>query len=343
MRMTTIALQIFYYYLLFIIIYYLLFIIYYYWTSLPTVTCPWSHSTWRLYLSNPQANGIEMVLQRIFPTSPPQSIQNAQKNFARDLMRVVIRDNTFRLYNWARCAPPFANLFLASLEEQALSAWTGTHPLLWLWLLDDVLMLWSGTTDELSTFLQHLNSRMASTKFTMEKSQESVTFLDLEIYKGHRFQATGVLDIKPFVKATNPQAFLLFESCHPRFIFPTIVRGEIIRVLRASSDAEIFSIAVSKLLNRFQQRGYPKPLLMEVASSISFCHRPHYLIPQPKRTLEPNTTIFSAPFHPAIDTHSILEAILDSDTPFLPMVTRPRPLLAQDLLVRAKLPEELTS
>lgn len=178
-------------------------------------------------------------------------------------MRVVIRDNTFRIHNnffmqtkgvamGTRCAPPFANLFLARLEKQALSAWTGTHPLIWVCFLNDVLMLWSDTTEELSTFFQHLNSRMAAIKFTMEKSQESVTFLILEIYMGHRFQTSGVLDIKPFIKATNPQSFLHFESCHPRSTFPTIVKGEIIRVLRASSDAETFSIAVTKLLNRFQ-------------------------------------------------------------------------------------------
>ena len=75
----------------------------------------------------------------------------------------------------------------------------------WFRFLDDILLLWTGTNLELNTFLQHLNSRMRAIKFTMEKSQSTITFLVLEIYKGHRFNSTGVLDIKPYKKPTNPQ------------------------------------------------------------------------------------------------------------------------------------------
>ena len=108
-----------------------------------------------LYLSIPQGAGIEMVLQRVFPTTPPHSTQHPHKNLARDLLKVIIRDNVFRFHDnyfqqtrgvamGTRCASPFANLFLGSLEEKALSQWTGTHPLLWLCFLDDILMLWTG-------------------------------------------------------------------------------------------------------------------------------------------------------------------------------------------------------
>ena len=223
-----------------------------------------------------------MVLQRLVPTSPPQSTQNTRKNLIRDLLRTTIRDNTFRFHNdfflqtkgvamGTKCAPPFANLFLGSLEEKALAEWTGTHPLLWLRFLDDILMLWDDITSALDTFLIFLNSRMSSIKFTMDQDPYCITFLDLEIYKGPRFNSEGVLDIKSFKK---PQTFLHFESCHPRSIFTTIVKGEIVRALRASSDPPTFSAAISQLLNRFQERGYPKPLLLEIASTICYGHRP---------------------------------------------------------------------
>ena len=165
-----------------------------------------------LYLSIPQATGIEMVLQRVLPTSPPQPI----KNFVRDLLKIVIRDNTSRFHDdffnqikgvamGTRCAPPFANLFLGSLEEKALATWSGPYPLLWLRFLDDILMLCNGDNHQLSTFLQHLNDQMHAINFTMTSSQESITFLDLEIYKGHRFNTTGTLDTKLYKKPTNPQ------------------------------------------------------------------------------------------------------------------------------------------
>ena len=302
-----------------------------------------------LYLSIPQAAGIEMVLQRVLPTSPPQATYKALKNFARELLKIVIHDNTFhfhdKYYNQfggvamgTRCAPPFANLFLGSLEEKALTSWSGSHPLLWLRFLDDVLILWEGDTHELDNFLIHMNNQMAAIKFTMSHSQENITFLDLDIYKGHRFRNTGVLDIKAYKKPTNPQTFLHDESCHALSTFPTIVRGELLRLLRASSDGENYTIAVSKLLERFQQRGYPKPLLMAVAGSIKYGDRPDYLVSHPKRTLQPNVTIFSMRYHPAIQSKAIWEILFDPETPFSPMVTRPRPISIRDQLVKAKTP-----
>ena len=149
-----------------------------------------------LYLSIPQGVGIEMVLQRVLPTSPPLATYNTLMNLVQDLLKIVIKDNTFRFHDkffnqvkgvamGTKCAPPFANLFLATLEEKALATWHGPHPLLWLRFLDDVLMLWSGDNDQLQTFLSHLNSQMSQIKFTMSSSRESTTFLDLEIYKGH--------------------------------------------------------------------------------------------------------------------------------------------------------------
>ena len=99
----------------------------------------------------------------------------------------------------------------------------------------------------------------------MTSSQESITFSDLEIYKGHRFNTTRILDTKLYKKPTNPQTFLHFDSCHSSSTFPTIVRGELLRALRATSDAENYSIAVNKLLECFQERGYPKQLLMKAS------------------------------------------------------------------------------
>ena len=200
-----------------------------------------------LYLSIPQAIGIEMVLQRVPPTSPAQATYNSFKNLIRDLLKITIRDNTFRFHNdfynqvkgvamGTKCAPPFANLFLGSLEEQALESWSGPSPLLWLRFLDDVLMLWEGDDEQLSTFVQHLNNQMRAINFTMSKSQESITFLDLELYKDHRFRHSGILDTKLYKKPSNLQNFLHFSSCHSPSTFPTIVRGELLRALRATSE-----------------------------------------------------------------------------------------------------------
>ena len=147
-----------------------------------------------------------------------------------------------------RCAPPFANLFLAVLEEKALETWTGTAPSLWLRFLDDVLMLWTGGQRQLQDFLAHLNNQMSQINFTLQSSQDSTTFLDLQVYKGSRFRETGVLDTRLHAKATNPQTFLHFSSCHPAPTFATIVKGELLRALRCTSDVASYMKIISQLL-----------------------------------------------------------------------------------------------
>ena len=196
-----------------------------------------------LYPSIPQGAGIEMVLQRVVPTTPPTATHNSFKNMLRDFLKVVIRDNHFRFdqdfYDQirgvamgTRCAPPFANLFLAALEEKALVDWEGPPPAFWKRFLDDILMLWTASRESLDRFIIHLNSQMSTIKFTCSSSQDSTTFLDLQLYKGRRFWSTGVLDCKLFVKPTNPQQFLHYSSCHPGHTFPTIIKGELLRALR---------------------------------------------------------------------------------------------------------------
>ena len=189
-----------------------------------------------LYLSIPQGAGIEMVLQRLVNTTPATSRAVEYKNFLRDSLKAVVKENHLEFHGQffdqvrgvamgIKCAPPFANLFLAALAERALDEWQGTAPKAWLRFLDDVLMLWTGGVDQLSRFLHHLNSQVSSIRFTLQHSQEVTTFLDLQVYKGSRFRETGRLDTRLHIKGTNPQSYLHFTSCHPSHIFQNIVRG----------------------------------------------------------------------------------------------------------------------
>ena len=131
-----------------------------------------------LYLSIPQALGINMVLQRVLPTTPSTAGYNIYKNFVRDLPSETMSfDSIMTFYKQikgvamgTKCAPPFANLFLESLEEQALDTWTGSHPLLWLRFIDDVLML---CDEQLAQFVQHLKQPDAGHEGRNTESSES--------------------------------------------------------------------------------------------------------------------------------------------------------------------------
>ena len=301
-----------------------------------------------LYLSIPQGVGIEEVLQRIVHTIPATSRASEYKNFLRDSLRVVIRDNHFAFHDsyfdqvrgvvmGTKCAPPFANLFLAALEERALEEWRGTAPKAWLRFLDDVLMLWTGRVEQLSEFLNHLNSQVSSIRFTLQHSTlgrrpPSLTWMSTRAASSGRL----AMDTRLHIKDTNPQSYLHFTSCHPNYIFKNIIRGEILRTLRATSAEEIFHSMVDQLLSKFTSRGYPKELFHRVAHSISFGQRQYHLASRPQQQLTPEVVIFSVPHHPALDYSAIKRITTDDHTPFLPMVVRQRPPSHGDLLVRAR-------
>ena len=227
---------------------------------------------------------------------------------------------------------------MASLEERALASWEGTQPLKWLRFIDDIFMIWPGSSAELNSFHSHLNNQMSSIRFTMEASTESAIFLDLRIYKGARFSEIGILDTSLHIKDTNPQCFLHFSSCHPFHTFKTVLRGEIIRALRCTSSPTVFTKILCQLLQKFRERGYPKWLIKQEASTIQHSKRKELLNPPDRRTLEADVTLFESIFTPGVSSSSIRRALEDEETPFCPMVLRPRPTSIKDKLVRAKLP-----
>ena len=300
-----------------------------------------------LYPSIPQGAGIELVLQRVCPTTPPTSRDLPFKNMLRDLLRITLGDNHFcfneEFYTQksgvamgTKCAPHLANLFMGAIEEKALTSWSGLQPTIWLRFIDDIFMIWEGSKEELTQFHHHLNCQMSSINFTMEESLSSMVFLDIRIFKGHRFQDKGILDISQHIKETNPQNFLHFSSCHPFSTFRTVVRGEIIRAIRCSSSRSIFMDTLNKLLQKLKERGYPSWLLREESENVNYSKRKEFLQPKERRSLEADVTLFSSIFTPAVSSRAIREALEDEETPFTPMVLRPRPTSLQDRLVRAK-------
>ena len=152
-----------------------------------------------------------------------------------------------------------------------------------------------------------------------------------------------MLDTSLHVKSTNPQQFLHFTSCHPAHTFPTVIRGELLRALRCTSDRETYVEIVEQLLTKFRSRGYPKSLFLRVAATISFSQRSWMLQHRDKEPLPQNSTIFCASHHPELPSHTLREILSDDQTPFDPLVTRKRTQSIKDLVVRAKVGEQQDS
>ena len=77
-------------------------------------------------------------------------------------------------------APPYSILFMAELEEEILSE-IELKPYLWWRYIDDIFFLWEHGKEKLKKFIEYLNDKHATIKFTAEWSQTLINFLDVSV------------------------------------------------------------------------------------------------------------------------------------------------------------------
>ena len=129
-----------------------------------------------LYTNIPHKDGIASIRQCLGDNNEdPQVI-----NFTCQLLEHIPTKNYFTFNNekyiqvsrtamGTRCAPNYAIIFMASLEDKFLAQWT-IKPTLWKRHIDDVFMIWDQSEQELETFLYDLNKFHPTIKFTKEMS-----------------------------------------------------------------------------------------------------------------------------------------------------------------------------
>ena len=160
--------------------------------------------------------------------SKPLELWHKNRNALRQLFDIVLRCNVFsfngQIYQQiqgtamgTKMAPSYANLFMDRFER-AFLAQEPILPLVWKRYIDDILCIWTGTRSELDGFLDRLNKAHRTLRFTWSISNERIEFLDLNIFKGGKFNTTNHLDISTHFKTTNTFQYLHFSSSHPRSI-----------------------------------------------------------------------------------------------------------------------------
>ena len=160
------------------------------------------------------------------------------------------------------CAPPVANLFMASLE-------TGVpKPLLYLRYLDDILTV--QTVDEAHpehVLWDSLYAMHPSIRLTRVSSPCSVDFLDLQIYR-----AGDRLLHRVHQKVLNKYLYISPRSCHPLHVIKGFVRTELIRYARNSSTELDFVTICHAFSNRLRERGFHPCFLRHTFAGVAFEH-----------------------------------------------------------------------
>ena len=190
-----------------------------------------------LYPNIPHGEGLE-AMRKALDTRQNPSISTES---LVSLGKLVLDSNVFefdgKMYKQklgtaigTKFAPAYANLFMSRLEEDMLSS-CAVKPWIWYRYIDDVFFIWTHGEEQLSSFIEYVNSYLHTIKFTTEKSRNSVSYLDVSVSRKGRALETDL-----YCKSTDTHHYLQKSSCHPRLVRKAIPYGQALRIRRSCSD-----------------------------------------------------------------------------------------------------------
>ena len=109
----------------------------------------------------------------------------------------------------SKTAPPYANLVMGRHEETIQEAFIWAISF-WKRFIDDIFLIFVGTTKQLQSMKNFINNLHPTIKFTFEDSTREISFLDMKIHIGAEHKLSTTLYRKP----TDCVALLHFHSNH---------------------------------------------------------------------------------------------------------------------------------
>ena len=214
-----------------------------------------------------------------------------------------------------------ANIFLNFREKEWLEECPcSIKPTLYRRYVDDTFMLFSSKS-QVNAFLQYMNSRHPSIKFTSdEEKDQQLPFLDVLVTRNHnRSFSTDV-----YRKPTNTDLYLNYNSAvNENFKF-NLIGCLLDRAYKICSSFESFHFQIVKIRNFFIKNSYPQHLIDSIVrrkldkifcknSSVSTVNREPFFVGIPffdKKTnenLKSDLTKLAYRFYPQISLKIIFQ------------------------------------
>ena len=177
-----------------------------------------------------------------------------------------------------KCAPNYANLFMAHFEETYIYPRIQGKSLLYLRYIDDVLVIWKATRQELDDFIEEINSVHNTIKFDVSYSKSHVNFLDttITISRDHTIKTSL------YQKPTDRHNFLHHKSYHPSSTKKSLPYSQSLRIKRICTSEEDYRSATKALKEQFMARRYNDTLITEAIQRASEMDRKDLLQPKIK-------------------------------------------------------------
>ena len=240
-----------------------------------------------LYTNIDTRMGLEQVEKFLIDRlSGTDTVQASRIRLVMDLLRFVMNNSylSFKstLYHQidgtamgTSCAPIYANIIVAMLEQQILTDF-GPDIFLYRRFLDDVFAY--VTVDVADRFMARLNSLHPKLKFEFVSHPTEASFLDLLIYKGPQFESDGRFDLRVHQKKMNLYLYLPYHSYHTDAAKRSFIQTELTRYIRNSTHRSDYVDLKHTFYQRLRDRGYPHAFLEPIFESIFYEDRKLFLI-----------------------------------------------------------------
>ena len=177
-----------------------------------------------------------------------------------------------------KCAPEYANIFMANFEETYIYPRINGKCPLYLRYIDDIFLIWQGSLQELQDLIKEINSVHNTIKFEVNFSRSEVHFLDTTV------TITPDRSIKTslYQKPTDKHNFLHYKSYHPSSTKKSLPYSQSLRIRRICTSQNDYRSATAELKEQFKARGYNEIQVSQAIQKASDQDRMELLHPKPK-------------------------------------------------------------
>ena len=246
-----------------------------------------------LYTNIPNEEGINCI-KEILKTER-NTLEKPSNNSLIELLEMVLTKNNFQFNGdqflqiggtamGTRVAPTYANLFMRKLETEILNK-SELKPMVWYRYIDDIFFIWDHGEDEVYNWITYLNKYHKTIKFTAETSKEEISFLDTKV----RINKDQKLYTDLFVKPTDTNSYLKYDSAHPPNCKKSIPYSQFLRIKRICQNEQYFLTHAETKKQEFKTKGYPEKELERALNEVKNKDRNDLLNPKNKNEIETDT------------------------------------------------------
>ena len=326
------------------------------------------------YQNIPQEDGVKVLYEAL----NEHNDKDIPSVLVAKLMELILKYNIFEFNGdlfqqligtamGSKPAPSYANIYIAKKidpEVDRLGMKYGQNGssalILFKRFLDDLFLLFKGTSKQLHNFFEELNEVHPTLKFTLQHTSppneceedrcdcehlNSIPFLDTLCSIDN-----GSIDTDLYRKPTDRNQYLLPESCHSKNTCKSIPFSLGLRVVRICSKAENRDKRLNELKYLLMERGYAEYVIDRALTKARAVPRQRALLKRKNKENTIKRPIFAVKFDPRLPSLQAIQAkhwramtgsdqYLASVFPAPPLTAFKRQNNLRSMIIRAKVPK----